>query len=266
MHFDAHVHSAASPDSKLNPVDAISVLKSKKLGVIFTEHVDFVTPKSGKDASAPDAPKGKNDFICDFEIYPAKYQKLRSDTVLLGLEIGLTAAYLPLNNQIADNDYDFILGAIHYVDGLDVYNSAASMEANSFCRRYLTYAKEMVEMCGFFDSLAHIDYAARYSEKIDRIFYYYNFPKEFDALLKTLAERDLAMEINTSRLGNNNVTRQLLPIYKRFKELGGKYITIGSDAHNEWALGRYHEKAVGLAAMAGLTPVYYKTRERAKCQ
>jgi len=262
MHFDAHVHSAASPDSELNPADAIHALKSKGLGVIFTEHVDFVTPQTGKDLSANDTPKGDKDFVCDFEIYPAKYQQLRSESVLLGVEIGLTAAYLPLNRQIAGGDYDFVLGSIHYVDGHDIYKSSSSMETVSFCRRYLTYAKEMVELSGFFDSFAHIDYITRYSKMIDRVFYYKNFPSEFDALLKTLAERNLAMEINTSRLGNNSVTGQLLPIYKRFKELGGKYVTIGSDAHNEWGLGRCHEKAVGIAAIAGLTPVYFKERNK----
>ena len=236
MHFDAHVHSAASPDSELNPVDAINVLKSKGLGVAFTEHADFVTPKEGKDPSAKDAPKGAVDFVCDFDIYPSQYQGLKAqfgDSVLLGIEIALSAAYFPLNSKIANSGYDFVLGSIHFVDGLDVYHNSNKTDAETFCRRYLTYAKEMVEYCGFFDSLGHIDYIARYSEKIDRIFYYYNFPKEFDALFEALAERDLAMEINTSRFGNTNAVRQLQPMYKRFKALGGKYVTIGSDAHNE---------------------------------
>ena len=266
MHFDAHVHSAASPDSELNPVDAINTLKSKGLGVIFTEHVDFVIPQTGMDMSAPDAPNDGYEFTCDFDIYPSRYHKLRGSSVLLGLEIGLTAAFLPVNNQLADGDYDFILGSIHYVDGHNVYTSSSSMEARSFCRRYLTYAKEMVEVSGFFDSFAHIEYVARYSNKIGRMFHYKNFAEEFDALLKTLAERDLAMEINTSRFGNDGVAGQLLPIYKRFNELGGRYVTIGSDAHTVSNLGRYYKKAVGIAAIAGLVPVYYQGRKRFVCR
>ena len=269
MHYDAHVHSAASPDSELNPEDAILTLKSKGLGVVFTEHVDFVTPKTGRDMSAKDFPMAVNDFICDFDIYPSQYQALRAKhegSVLLALEIGLTAAYLPLNIQTAAGGYDFILGSIHFVDGHDIYSTASSMEAEYFCRRYLTYAREMVEISGFFDSLAHIDYAARYNDKINRLFSYNNFPKEFDALLGLLAERGLSMEINTSRLGDANAVKQLLPIYKRFKTLGGRYVTIGSDAHNKWSLGRNYKNALGLASMAGLTPVYYKERERHICR
>jgi len=270
MHFDAHVHSAASPDSELNPVDAIRALKAKGLGVAFTEHVDFVTPNEGRDMSAQDAPRTTlGDFNCDLEIYPSQYRPIRkqyADSVLLGVEIGLNVAYFPLNSQVADGDYDFVLGAIHYVDGLDIYHSSDEMEPGDLCRRYLTYGREMVEYCGFFDSFAHIDYIARYNTRVMRIFKYDSFPQEFDALLKTLADRDLALEINTSRFGNNKLVGQLQPIYKRFRELGGRYVTIGSDAHNEYSLGRYYAEALGLANMTGLTPVYYRERKRYVCE
>jgi len=267
MYFDAHVHSAASPDSEADPIEVIAALKSKGLGVTFTEHVDFVTPITGRDMTATDVPKTKwgVDFICDLDMYPAGYRHLRSDTALLGLEIGLTAAYLELNTQVAGNDYDFILGSIHYVDGVDLYYDAPKMEPESFLRRYLTYAMEMVEISGFFDSFSHIDYITRYDERIDSIFYYNNCPKEFDALLKALADRDLAIEINTARFGHEIAVRQLLPIYKRFGELGGKYVTIGSDAHDLAGLGRHHGKAVDMATQAGLTPVYFKERKRFTC-
>jgi len=265
MYFDAHVHSAASPDSELDPKAAISILKSKGLGIAFTEHVDFREPEEGRDPAATDAPSGYGDFVCDFSIYPGQYKSLRSESVLLGLEIGLTAAYLPLNSQLSEGDYDFIVGAIHFVDGLDVYYDAAKEDAMEFCRNYLTYSKKMVELCGFFDSFAHIDYPARYSERLNRALQYRHFPKEFDNLLKSLAERELAMEINTSRFKDDSVIGQLTPIYKRFKELGGRYVTIGSDSHNDYGLGRYHAKAMGIINMTGLTPVYYRGRKRFEC-
>ena len=265
MYLDAHVHSAASPDSEQDPVDVINTLQKMSLGVVFTEHADFVTPTLGKDETATDSPDIPTDFICDFDIYPAQYRRYRSDSVFLGIELALNAAFLPLNSQTADNDYDFVIGSVHYVDGYDIYSGAAEMDAESFCRRYLTYSKEMVELCGFFDALGHIDYVARYSPAIDKLFYYKNFPAEFDALFSSLAERGLALEINTARFGNNNVIKQLLPMYKRFRALGGRYVTIGSDAHFEWALGQYHAQAVELAAMAGLTLVYYKERKLHVC-
>ena len=266
MFFDAHIHSMASPDSEMDPVDVVLALKSKGLGTTFTEHVDFVTPTKGKDLTATDAPKGAKDFVCDFDMYPARYRYLRSNSVLLGLEIALTAAYHELNIQTASQDYDFILGSIHFVDGYDIFYETSKMEAESFCCRYLTYSLEMVELCGFFDSFAHIDYITRYSEQADKHFIYHNYPKEFDALLKAIADRDLAIEINTARFANSKAAKKLLPIYIRFRELGGRYVTIGSDAHKKFALGRFYGKAVEMAKMAGLTPVYYKNRKRLICK
>ena len=267
MHFDAHIHSAASPDSEMAPHDVIQTLEAKGLGTVFTEHADFATPTTGRDFTATDAPKATTDFICDFSIYPSTYRHLRKDTVLLGIEIGLNAAFLELNTQTADQDYDFVLGSIHSVDGDDVFLTASKSDADYFCRRYLTYAREMVELCGFFDSFAHIDYPARYGDKVNKRFQYKIYPNEFDALLRAIADRGLAMEINTSRFGNDSVIGgQLAPIYKRFNELGGKYVTIGSDAHTPWALGRYYNKAIGLADIAKLAPVYFNKRERRLCK
>jgi len=269
MHFDTHVHSAASPDSELRPIDAIAALKSKGLGVAFTEHIDFITPILGKDTDATDAPISPfdTDFVYDSNVYPAQYMHLRApDSVLIGVEIGLNAAYYPLNSKLAAQDFDYILGAVHYVNGVDIYHSSKYMEPTSFCRDYLTYSKKMVETCGFFDAFAHIDYVTRYNEGINKVFQYKNYPDEFDDLLRIIAERELALEINTNRMGNPNTIAQILPIYKRFYELGGRYVTIGSDAHQIGALGRYHKNALGLANMTSLVTVYYSERKRYKCE
>ena len=233
------------------------------LGIVFTEHVDFVTPSAGRNPHANDLPKQARDFLFDYETYP--YHSLRCETALMGLEIGLTDAYLPLNKTTADGDYDYIIGSIHFVDGNDVYRDyrdIAPLEADVYCRRYLTYAKEMVEISGFFDALAHIDYICRYCASADTLFEYANFPMEFDALFKLIAERNLALEINTSRFQHGaRVIKQLLPIYTMFKQLGGKWVTIGSDSHNAESLGRYFKQALEIARHAELTPVYFKERK-----
>jgi len=269
MHFDAHVHSATSPDSELDPLDAINTLRSMGLGTIFTEHVDFITPVDGKNFAANDAPihiGTPRDFVCDFEIYPSMYKSLRDPkSVLLGIEIGLNAAYYDLNYKVTNGEYDFVLGAIHYVRGIDIYNDSKYQDPTNFCRDYLTYAKEIVEYCGFFDAFAHIDYITRYEGKLNKVFEYKTYEKEFDALLSALISRDVVLEINTARFGNPNVIAQLLPIYKRYQELGGMYVTIGSDAHTKRALGRFYANAIGLAKMAKLTPVYFCDRKRFLC-
>lgn len=265
MFFDAHVHTAASPDSEMDPCDAIYAAKKLGLGVIFTEHCDFVT-SNGRNPGATDFWKnGKSDFICDFNIYPHEYKNLRSPSVLLGLEIGLTAAYYDKNKLTAEGDFDFILGSVHSAYGVDVYFDNPS-DYVDFIRRYLTYSREMVEMCGFFDSFGHVDYVSRYNPDAQKVFRYENYAAEFDALFKAIIERDIAIEINSSGFTKfENYAEVLFPIYKRFAELGGKYCTIGSDAHVPERIGENYFTAKTLADTADLQVVYYKERKRCIC-
>jgi len=267
MYFDAHVHSVASPDSEMNAKDAIATLATKGLGVIFTEHVDYVL-SSERDLNATDFfVNGKQEFVYDFEIYPATYQSLRSDSVLLGLEIGLTAAYATKNKKTCMGDYDYILGSIHSVDGMDIYFDLQNGIDKHFISRYLTYSREMVELCGFFDTLGHIDYVIRYDANARKWYRYEYFAQEFDALFKALIERDIALEMNTALFDKiDDYEKILTPIYSRFRKLGGKYCTIGSDAHCIQDLGRHFDKAKNVAVAAGLEVVYYRRRKCFLCE
>ncbi|MCL2373403.1 MAG: PHP domain-containing protein [Defluviitaleaceae bacterium] len=260
MLFDAHVHSLASPDSEMDPREAIFALKQKGLGVVFTEHVDYVISE-GRDPGTTDAYNGQRDFVCDFNIYPSQYKSLRSSSTLLGLEVGLTAAYFSKNKATAAGDYDFILGSIHSVYGRDVYFNFPEDDTANFIADYLKCAREMIAAADFIDAFGHIDYVARYTQAAQQLFLYENYPQEFDSLLKTIAQRGLAIEINSARFNQDAAAQKLLPIYHRFKQLGGKYCTLGSDAHDMQRLGRDIDKAHDIAQAAGLQPVYFKERK-----
>jgi len=125
--------------------------------------------------------------------------------------------------------------------------------------------RDMVEISDFFDSFGHIDYLARYVFQADKFLRYEIFPEEYDALLGLVAQRGLALEINTQRLGSKAVRESLFPIYKRFNALGGRYVTIGSDAHDLKHIGYCHEEARRLASETGLQVVYFKKRKMFVC-
>ena len=103
-----------------------------------------------------------------------------------------------------------------------------------------------------FDSLAHLTYPTRYiiqrtdiNPELDR------YSEVIDNILKALVDRDKALEINTSGLRTIGVTMPDINIIKRFKELGGKYVTIGSDAHSVSKLGYGIEKGIEIAKTCG---------------
>jgi histidinol-phosphatase (PHP family) len=285
MFFDSHVHTAASPDSQMCPKEAIAAAKNAGLGVAFTEHADYATHEN-INPNATDAPRGIGDFICDFAVYPRTYEYLRGEGVTLGLEFGLTAAFANLNEKIAgEYDYDFIVGAIHAVDGVDIYHACngnpalanedfaqqingCDEEVCAAVRRYLVYANEMAVQNTFFDSFAHVDYIARYLPSVQKKFYYENFAEEFDALLKTISSRGVALEINTNMFGassENLPEKTMQKICTRFFELGGRFCTIGSDAHKIKNVGKGINAAKEIAAVSGLVPVYFKGRKPTRC-
>ena len=52
-----------------------------------------------------------------------------------------------------------------------------------------------------------------------------------------------------------------ITLLKRYQELGGKYLTIGSDAHLPHSVGNHLDLAYHMAEKANLTPVYFKERK-----
>jgi len=285
--FDTHVHSAASPDSEMSPEVAIAAAAAKGLGITFTEHVDYSDENAKRDPNATDAIRGVGDFVCDFTTYPAGYRKFRGAEVSLGLEFGLTHAFLAENKKLAAGDYDFILGSIHSVDGVEIYQACAGNLPNEpyaqailsddtdavrgCIRRYLQYSAEMVQLSDFFDSFGHIDYIARYLPLASENFFYENFADEFDILLRMIAEREIALEINTKFLvsGGQFPARTsgevMQKICRRFRELGGRLCTIGSDAHREGNVGHGISAGHELAAAAGLATVHFRERKPVHC-
>ncbi len=113
-----------------------------------------------------------------------------------------------------------------------------------------------------FDAFAHIDYICRYwpYKGAERELRLQDAPELFDKLFLLLIEQNKPIEINTRRLDDAAAVAGLLPLYKRYRELGGKYCTLGSDAHYKEHVGRRLQEALALAAQAELTPVYFKAR------
>ena len=256
MIFDSHIHSAASPDSEVPPEEVIATLKKRGYGCTFTEHIEY---------NADLEP-----FFCiDFEKYPKDYIKHKSDSVTLGVELSLIPQAIELNRQHAANpDYDFVIGSIHVVDGLDL---GANLDVTKewFSKwgeeAYLHFFKDSLEMIRtneFFDSFGHIDYISRYSTLPEKNVLYDKYAKQYDELLMTLIERDKVLEFCTRRIGDESACKNLCKIYKRYKELGGCYVTIGSDAHVADQLGYKFDLAVDILNEIGLVPVYFKNRRR----
>ncbi|KMT21189.1 putative histidinol-phosphatase HisK [Clostridium cylindrosporum DSM 605] len=258
--FDSHIHTNFSSDSDMKIEEVINVIKSKDIGVILTEHLDLNYPD-------------ENMFRLDIDSYFKAYEKHRSDKLLIGIEIGLDEEELADDcKRIANNyNFDFILGSTHLVEGVDIYeeeyykNKATGevYDLRSIYDKYFNAMLRLIKKNPYFDSMAHIDYipryASRFHENTEIIYKEYSYI--IDEILKELISMDKALEINTRRLNDKETVNNLIPIYKKFKEFGGKYVTIGSDSHSKDAIAMNFSNALEIAEHAELTPVYFKERK-----
>ncbi len=254
--FDSHVHTSVSCDCDMPIEKGIERAKALNVGIVITDHMD-INPFRG------------NDFTFDVKTFFNDYEPLRSDKVLLGIEMGLRVEAIEENARIAlENDFDFVLGSTHAPYDMETpyeYYDHAYYEGLSKDAAYGEYFDSMLKGIKgntYFDALAHIDYIARYSPYEDPEIYYDQFRGKIDRVLEELVRQDKSMEISTRRIADDTARAELLKIYRRFAELGGKTVTIGSDSHVEAAIANHFDLAMEMAAQAGLTVVYYKNRKQ----
>lgn len=250
MIFDTHMHTRFSTDSKMNIEDAVARGREMGIGITITEHLDLDYPK-------PEA------FIFDVDDFFSDYSQYRSANVLLGIEVGMRRELVQATSaRLQGKSFDFVLGSIHVVEGVDIYMEEFYL-GRSKRAVYGQYFDSMIaclERHDFIDSLGHIDYIARYAKFADPELHYSEFADYIDRVLGILAEKQKAIEINTRRLGSLETVRALMPIYRRFAELGGALVTIGSDAHTPADIGKYFPAAIEIAAASRLKPVWFENR------
>lgn len=147
---------------------------------------------------------------------------------------------------------------------MTLVNASFYLRGGSLICLYSSYLKNLAactEAFDFIDSLGHIDYVCRYAVYPDKELYYSEFAEAIDCILSVLAKKDKALEINTRRFDQPEALQALTTIYKRWAELGGQLVTIGSDAHNVQTIGRAYRQAMQLADYCGLRPVWFQNRQ-----
>ena len=99
-------------------------------------------------------------------------------------------------------------------------------------RRYLEEIYTIIRSFNDFDVLGHLGYIRRYVPYDIKAMPFKNYDDIIEAILKWLIEHGKGIEINLSgytyRLGSAIPEADIV---KRYKELGGEIITLGSDAH-----------------------------------
>lgn len=250
MHLvDYHTHSVCSPDSRARLEDMVTAGRKAGLRELCTtDHCDL----QQQDGS----PLKSWDWAPILEQYertvPLCGKRLR---LLLGLELGGAHTDPDMARTIlAGAPLDFVIGSVHNQSpasgGKDLFYMDFTREET--CRGVVEdYMSSLLELSTLplYDALGHIIYPLRYingrgGHNITLEPWY----DQLDKLLLQVIHCGHAIEVNTH--GGREV-EEWLPILRRYHALGGELVTLGSDAHRPYFVGRGLAKARDLLEETG---------------
>ena len=256
--YDLHTHSGQSFDGCETCSALCETAISKGLkGIAITDHLDI------DDSTLNVLPFVKAQFD---ETSKAKAEFDGKLDVLRGIELGQGIYRKELSLKVlSETPYDFVLGAIHNLENVkDFYFlDYNECDVDELLTRYFNDLLKLAEW-NMTDSLAHITYPLRYiCGNYKMSFDLAKYSEIIDAILETVIKNDKAIEINTSSIDCYHFdTMPGVDIIKRYKALGGKYVTLGSDAHKCERLGFGLEKGFDLLLEAGFDSyTIFKSRQ-----
>ena len=244
---DLHTHSSFSTDSD-EPLESIahSAMEKGLKTLCVTEHMDF------------DYPNGE--FILDTAAYKAELERVRELysgrlEILFGVELGLMDYLAPrLREYIGGQSFDFVIGSSHLVDGIDPYYPQYFAEHGDHngILRYFESILANISAYDDFDVYGHLDYVVRYSS--EKSYAPSDFREITEEILKRLIGMGKGIELNTAGLKYGLGWCHPHPdLLKRYRELGGEIITVGSDGHRAEHIAYGFGTAGDVLAAAGFT-------------
>ena len=259
---DCHLHSSYSGDSDTPMEDMILTGIRQGLSTLcFTEHNDFDYPEY------PDLPKDyflldTDSYLCELTALKEKYAgKIR---LLFGVELGLQPEALQANAlYTGSHAFDFIIGSTHVCRRKDPYYPGFfdGVDKNAAMGEYFEAILENILEFSDFDVCGHLDYPLRYAPEQDRG-YAYSFHRDIlDELLRLLSEKGKGLELNTGGIKKGmGDFHPCMKALKRYRELGGEIITLGSDSHDAGNIAAHFDRAAEVLKSCGFR--YYCVFEK----
>lgn len=235
--FDSHTHSENSPDAMHSVTFmAENAVERGLLGLAVTDHVECDRMDEQSYATRI------RQLMLDVRMARVSFgSKL---VLCYGIELGNALFNLGEAVRVAeDHDYDVVLGAVHRVKGYEEfrginYDEYSDNDFHTLMLRYFEDIRELIRWGGF-DVLAHLSYPLRYPrENRGYAVDFGRYREQVDEILRLLAESGKGLELNTSGL-RYAISDMMPPAWaiSRFRELGGEFVTIGSDAHKAERVG-----------------------------
>ena len=245
---DYHIHSRFSEDA----LDSLEALcrQTIKVGIPeigFSEHWDV-------------GPYEENPFFFQPVSWFQEIKRLQTlFTGKLIIRAGLEVAEPHLYGEqfqelLSVFHFDYIIGSVHWVRSNFMFDESY-FSRNSADEIYESYFSELETMVSLsdVDIVAHFDIPARTGKAI--IGYEpTRYKAQIKRILKIIIDRGLTLEINSA--GYRKPLINMMPdpqIVSWYYEMGGRQISLGSDAHQVNQIGMHLDRVIGIIANMGFS-------------
>ena len=264
-----HTHSENSHDS-ICKIEDMCVSQLNKGTFIFavTDHFD-TDSFMDYDVFTPIKTACKTAYALN-EKYKGKLLVLR------GIEISEGFLYPEIYKKaISMEEYDVVIGSVHLVRYKDLTYAYSKIDFSSLSNQTITeyidaYFDDVITLTETtdFDILAHLTCPLRYIKGkykigVDML----KYEKKIEKILGEIIKKGIALEVNTSSFGLLGEFMPSVDILKKYYDMGGYLITLGSDAHTCDNASKNFDEAVKQIKKTGFENIYYyKNRKPIKIE
>ena len=253
---DSHSHTLVSIDCKASlEAMAEGAISAGVRHFHTTDHCDLLDYDGTPVTSFP------------WEKAKANFHRVKEATdgrleLYLGVEMGsVTSAPGVARRILAEggSEVDFVLGSAHNWVGVHdnremyLFDFSDPALAQAAVATYLEQARELAwDYPDCYDSLAHLVYPLRYIRRDGGHIDLKDYPDVLHDIFTRIAATDRALELNTWQGKDLDIW---LPLLKTYRSCGGRYVTVGADAHVPGDIGKGIPEAYELLKAAGFSAV-----------
>lgn len=205
----------------------------------------------------------KNKFKYMIDDYFAFMEECRVHfPVKVGIEVCNFQDQTAVGALLAQYDFDYIIGSVHFLRGW-AYDSSeikAEWERRDLREVYEQYAQEAEALCraGHYDMLGH-----PFNIRLFRHFPDFDATPYLRRVVEAMRAADMVVDVNTGTFYRYPV-KEISPYgdFLRLAHEAGLSITINSDAHKPTDSGAYHDMAVEYARSFGYKEAVRFTKRR----
>ena len=248
---DQHMHSHYSEDSKEDLKAYLDIATKENINYFITcEHVDFDPPSFDKS------------WIADFKALKEECKSLEKKypniTFLYGIELGYRKDHIQdMKDMLHNNKFDLVQLSAHD-DGInDYYLKESFLDTYNDLNKYFDKVYEAITTFNDFDVLSHFDYGFKTARMVNKYEDIKKYQDKIEKIFNKLIELNKPLEINAKVQSVINDDEYLKYILNLYYSLGGRKLTLSSDAHQVENYRLNFDKYIKMIKDAGFSYLCY---------